>query len=244
MIRNGAVKERVPAVLTLGNLLLGFTAILSVTQDRFWVAFWLIFIAGLLDGLDGRVARMTGTSSPMGGQLDSLCDTVSFAVAPALLAFQIGLGELGRLGWAACSFFVACGVIRLARFHSSPRKDGDFTGLPIPAAGGAASLPALMNAGEPLPASWVAPYALVLITLSLLMVSWLRYPSFKRLPGGAPRYRRIALSTLLVLLMIAAAEVVIPILAFLYLVFPLLRRLFGARRSGGGKPATHSGSAD
>jgi CDP-diacylglycerol--serine O-phosphatidyltransferase len=105
----------------------------------------LIFWAILLDVLDGRIARMTGTTSEFGGELDSLADVVSFGVAPALLAYSWGFATLPRVGWLVAFLFVACGTLRLARFNVQKSSvDGRyFVGLPIPAA--AAPVAALVN---------------------------------------------------------------------------------------------------
>jgi CDP-diacylglycerol--serine O-phosphatidyltransferase len=96
-----------------------------------------ILLASVFDVLDGRVARLTKGTSEFGVQYDSLCDCVSFGVAPAFLMYQYGLLELGRIGWVACFMFMACGALRLARFNvlsSIGKASGDFTGLPIPMA--------------------------------------------------------------------------------------------------------------
>jgi len=85
-----------PGILTVGNLLAGFASILMALEGRFLFAFWLVFAAAVLDGLDGRVARLTGAVTRFGGQLDALCDAVSFAVAPSVFAYLFGLSELGE----------------------------------------------------------------------------------------------------------------------------------------------------
>jgi CDP-diacylglycerol--serine O-phosphatidyltransferase len=96
-----------------------------------------IFIATIFDVLDGRVARLTKSTSEFGVQYDSLCDLVSFGLAPAFLMYQFGLSEAGRIGWIVCFVFLACGALRLARFNvksSIGKAEDDFTGLPIPMA--------------------------------------------------------------------------------------------------------------
>jgi CDP-diacylglycerol--serine O-phosphatidyltransferase len=153
-----------------------------------------------------------------------LCDAVSFAVAPALLAFQLGVGDLGRFGWAACFVFVACGVIRLARFNTNSRETGDFTGLPIPMAAAAASIPALVTGGGSLPLELRPAHALLLVATGLLMVSRLRYPSFKRFRVGPSPHRALALWVLVLAAFVVAAEWVAPLMVLGYLVAPLARR--------------------
>ena len=106
-----------PALFTLGNVLCGFLCIDAAHQGRFHAATSLLFLAGILDGLDGRVARLTGSTSAFGEQLDSLADVISFGVAPAILAYQWGLHDFDRLGLAVSFLFVVCGACRLARFN-------------------------------------------------------------------------------------------------------------------------------
>jgi CDP-diacylglycerol--serine O-phosphatidyltransferase len=143
----------------------------------------LIFWAILLDVLDGRIARMTGTTSEFGAELDSLADVVSFGVAPALLAYSWGFtATLPRVGWLVAFLFVACGTLRLARFNVQKSVvDGRyFVGLPIPAA--AAPVAALVNVSPAAVDDRVHAVAWLslLIVLSFLMVSTFRYFSFKR----------------------------------------------------------------
>jgi|GEM_PF-54627 len=126
-----------PNLLTTGNLFFGFFSIVKALQGQFHWAAPAILLAALFDVLDGRVARLTRGTSEFGVQYDSLCDVVSFGVAPAFLMYQFGLSHLGRMGWIACFLFMACGALRLARFNvqsSIGKASGDFTGLPIPMA--------------------------------------------------------------------------------------------------------------
>ena len=171
-----------PSLFTIGNLFLGFWAMVRTIHGQYAEAAPLIFWAILLDVLDGRIARMTGTTSEFGGELDSLADVVSFGVAPALLAYSWGFSTLPRVGWLVAFLFVACGTLRLARFNVQKSSvDGRyFVGLPIPAA--AAPVAALVNV-SPMPVDekthavlWLA----LLIVLSFLMVSTFRYTSFKK----------------------------------------------------------------
>jgi CDP-diacylglycerol---serine O-phosphatidyltransferase len=171
-----------PSLFTTGNLFLGFWAIVRTIHGQYAEAAPLIFWAILLDVLDGRIARLTGTTSEFGAELDSLADVVSFGVAPALLAYSWGFGALPRVGWLVAFLFVVCGALRLARFNVQKSSvDGRyFVGLPIPAA--AAPVAALVNV-SPAPVDekaqavvWLA----LLIVLSFLMVSTFRYTSFKK----------------------------------------------------------------
>ncbi|MBF0440735.1 MAG: CDP-diacylglycerol--serine O-phosphatidyltransferase [Oligoflexales bacterium] len=126
-----------PNLITTGNLFFGFFSIVNALQGQMIWAATSILLATVFDVLDGRVARLTGGTSEFGVQYDSLCDLVSFGVAPALLMYQGGLAHYGRLGWIICFLFLACGALRLARFNVQSaigKAAGDFTGLPIPMA--------------------------------------------------------------------------------------------------------------
>ncbi len=172
-----------PSLFTTGNLFLGFWAMVRTLHGQYEEAAPLIFGAIVLDLLDGRIARMTNTTSEFGGELDSLADAVSFGVAPALLAYAWGFSSLPRVGWLVAFLFVVCGVLRLARFNVQKHVvDGRyFVGLPIPA--GAAVIAALVNfAPQPIEQRTTAVVLLALtIVLSFLMVSTFRYWSFKTL---------------------------------------------------------------
>jgi CDP-diacylglycerol--serine O-phosphatidyltransferase len=178
-LRRGA--SILPSLFTVGNLFLGFWAIIKCFDGAYAEAAPLIFGAVVLDLLDGRIARLTGTTSQFGAELDSLADAISFGVAPALMAYRWALDEVPRLGWLAAFFFAMCGVLRLARFNvqkhaTDPRY---FVGLPIPA--GAGQLVTVIAFAPARVTSWVhGLFAIILVVgLGLLMVSTFRYPSFK-----------------------------------------------------------------
>jgi CDP-diacylglycerol---serine O-phosphatidyltransferase len=126
-----------PSALTVGNLFLGIWAIVSASRGDFERAAWLIVWAGVMDTLDGRVARVTKTGSRFGEELDSLVDAISFGVAPALIIYHLYLFEGGPWSWIACFGYVAAAVIRLARFNvdQAGHAKVTFTGLPSPSAG-------------------------------------------------------------------------------------------------------------
>ena len=125
-----------PALFTLGNVYCGYLSLAESVAERYDTAAMLLFLAGILDGLDGRVARLTGTTSAFGEQLDSLADVISFGVAPAALGFAAGLR--GGWDWIALIYFVCCGVSRLARYNVTAEKLSEggkvryFEGTPIP----------------------------------------------------------------------------------------------------------------
>jgi len=172
-----------PSIFTTGNLFLGFWAIIKTLNGQYSEAAPLIGWAIVLDMLDGRIARLTGTTSEFGGEFDSLADLLSFGVAPALLAYRWGFSPIPRVGWLAAFLFLLCGALRLARFNVQRHVvDGRyFVGMPIPAAAGQiASL--VFFAPEPVSERLdSALAAALLILLAFLMVSALRYRSFKSL---------------------------------------------------------------
>lgn len=170
-----------PSLFTVGNMLCGFSAVLHALHDRLELAGWLILLAGVLDGLDGRIARLTRATSEFGKEYDSLADVVSFGIAPAILAYQWGLRGVGRWGWAAAFLFLVAGSVRLARFNvkASLADRRFFIGLPIPAGAGALALMVLVDP-EPLtdkPLAIAASFFVLLV--SALMVSTIHYRSFK-----------------------------------------------------------------
>ncbi len=135
----GGAVHILPNLLTSGNLFFGFFSILKSIQGDFTWAAGAVLLAAIFDVLDGRVARLTNATSEFGVQYDSLCDLISFGLAPAIMMYQFGLANIGRFGWVLCFIFLACGALRLARFNVQSalgKASGDFTGLPIPMAAG------------------------------------------------------------------------------------------------------------
>jgi len=192
-----------PNLMTAGNLLCGFVAVLKIVEgellqsvdpkqaaERFELAILLILTACICDALDGRLARLGGHESAFGREFDSLADIVSFGVAPALMVYKVVLIEFPRLGWIVASLYLLCGALRLARFNCVAASNAgggskDFRGFPIPAAAGlTASLTLFMlwmaKGDHDLgPWKWVLPP--LLIFLSFMMFSRFQYPSFKGL---------------------------------------------------------------
>lgn len=171
----------IPSLFTVGNMLCGFASILHAVHGRLELAGWLIIIAGVLDGLDGRIARLTNSSSEFGREYDSLADVVSFGVAPAVLAFQWGLGTAGRLGWAVAFLFLVAGSVRLARFNVKAHDRSFFAGLPIPAGAGAVTVLVLAMPEPITTKAWSVAALAFVLAVSLLMVSTVGYRSFKDL---------------------------------------------------------------
>lgn len=173
-----------PNLFTTGNLFCGFWAIISVFQEKFYYAAVAILLASVFDILDGKVARLSGATSKFGVQYDSLADLISFGVAPALLAFSWALRPYGRFGWLAAFLFVVCGALRLARFNvmSASGETKYFKGLPIPAAATMIALTILLYL-RLIETGWVKDIVILIMiyVLAFLMVSNIRYFSFKEL---------------------------------------------------------------
>ena len=173
-----------PNLFTTAALFAGFYAVLSAMQGRFEAAAIAIFAAMLLDGLDGRVARLTNTQSDFGAQYDSLSDMVAFGVAPALVAYEWALGSLGKVGWLVAFIYTATAALRLARFNTQIgiADKRYFQGLPSPSAAAVLGAGVWIGADQEISGmnvSWLA--ALLTAGTGLLMVSNFRYHSFKEL---------------------------------------------------------------
>ncbi len=168
----------------MGNMFCGYACVVYAMRGEYETSAPFIGIAIVLDMLDGRIARMTGTTSAFGVEFDSLADVISFGVAPAILSFAWGLSPLGRLGWAAGFLFVAAAAMRLARFNVQSGAGGDkryFVGMPSPAA---AAIPAATVYAYP----WglydyraALPALAMVVVPAVLMVSTIRFRSFKTL---------------------------------------------------------------
>lgn len=217
-----------PNLITTGNLFFGFFSIVKGLQGNFLWASGAILLAAVFDVLDGRVARITNSTSEFGVQYDSLCDLVSFGAAPALLMYKAGLSEAGRLGWIVCFMFLACGALRLARFNvqsSIGKASGDFTGLPIPmAAGVIACFVALWMEFETKPSDfmilfWIEGliqnsqfrqwfFAITGFLLAMAMVTNIPYRSHKTLNiRGIKPFRLLVLAVAMVALIATQPEV-------------------------------------
>lgn len=171
-----------PNLFTTGALFSGFYAIVAGMNGDFSGAAIAIFVAMILDGLDGRVARMTGTESEFGAEYDSLADMVSFGVAPALVAFSWMLQDLGHIGWIAAFVYVAGAALRLARFnvHVGSADKKWFTGLPSPSAAAIVGALVWVLHDMDMEMLWAQILvAMVIAAIGLLMVSNVRYYSFK-----------------------------------------------------------------
>lgn len=220
----GALRRRgiylLPNLFTTAGLFAGFYAIIAASNGDFVNAAVAVFVAGVMDGLDGRVARLTGTSSEFGVQYDSLADLVSFGMAPALVMYHWSLSSLkfdgdvlGRIGWLAAFLYAACAALRLARFNTQVGTVDKrwFVGLASPAAAGlmmsfvwAFADGSLGWSGEEL--RYVA--LVVSIVAALLMVSRIRFWSFKGGSEKGPRSERVPFMVLALVPIVIAIMVI------------------------------------
>ncbi len=244
-----------PNLMTACNLACGFFAVLMIfkglvevgnvklpekeyydqVKHYYEYAILLIFGSCLFDLLDGRLARLGGQESPFGQEFDSLADIISFGMAPAMLLAKAVLFPLGNLGWAIALVYLICGAMRLARFNclaSMPKKPGastDFRGLPIPmAAGFIASITFLLidfyHTDHEL-GPWKYILAGAMLGLSLLMISDVRYPSFKKVGWSTRGTLGAIVIAMLLLLVTVQFRFVMPVVLFsLYLLYGLLVR--------------------
>ena len=176
-----------PSAFTLGNLFFGFWAIVSAFNGNFRWAGWFIVFAGILDMLDGRVARLSGTGTRFGAELDSLVDVISFGVAPALLIYFLDFSSAGRFAWILCYIYVTAVALRLARFNvlsAGKPSTGWFTGLPSPSAGMTLAVYYPFSQTEWYRASIAyldlqhQGLVVLMLLLAVLMVSNVKYPKF------------------------------------------------------------------
>jgi len=196
----------VPSLFTLFNLFFGIWAMVLATRGEFYRASWFIVFAGILDTLDGRVARLSGTGTRFGAELDSLVDMVSFGVAPAFLMYQIEFASGGPAAWIFCYFYVMAVAIRLARFNvtQAGRAKAYFIGLPSPAAGMTLATfypfmqTELYQSLDALP--WHLLLTFLMIALTILMVSNVHYHTLPR--AGFRSARGLLGLTLIVVILV------------------------------------------
>lgn len=244
----GARIYLLPNLMTAGNLFCGFAAVLAILDGvilmsadmdptrQIHIAIWFILGACIFDLLDGRLARLGGNESAFGREFDSLADIVSFGVAPALLTFHIVLRDFDRYGMLIAFVYLACGALRLARFNCLAAQQGsekahkDFEGFPIPAAAGLiASLTLFMlwlEAGEKGIGPWKYALPPLMLFLSFMMFSKVRYPSFKVVNWRTRRSIPTFLVIIVVLVFTAMHHEWMPAMIFIaYLLYGLIRPL-------------------
>jgi CDP-diacylglycerol--serine O-phosphatidyltransferase len=261
IVRSGAIRRRtgrlrqrmgmhiyvLPNLITTGNMFFGFVAIILSIQGDYTHAAYAIVGAAVFDLLDGRVARLTRSTSQFGAEYDSLCDLVSFGVAPGLLLYLWALQPFGRIGWLVSFLFACCGALRLARFNVQAHihEKAFFQGLPIPMAAGIVASSVLAFTDLELEAGRSYWLLAMTVLLAFVMVSNFRYRSFKdidlkrRLP-----FWYLVIGVGVVVVIAIRPEVM---LFVLFMTYAVLGAVFGILRLGrppGPTPALASPGED
>lgn len=240
-LRTQRIRERLnvniyilPNLLTTLNMFCGFFGIIYAIKGQYATAAYAIVAASVFDLLDGRVARMTDSTSEFGAELDSLSDLVSFGLAPGIILYLWALQPFGRLGWMASFFYVACGALRLARFNVQKKvlSKSYFQGLPIPMAAGIVASSVLAFEEMELRASRSWSLLAITFLLGFVMVSTFAYRSFKDLDFK----KRLPFPYLVVGVFLFAIVALEPevMLFVLFLTYAVLGAIFGIFKIGKG----------
>jgi CDP-diacylglycerol--serine O-phosphatidyltransferase len=250
-VRNIRIKKGIyvlPNLITTASLFMGFYSIIASIQEMFFIAAIAILVSLIFDALDGRIARITNTTSKFGEEYDSLSDLIAFGVAPALLAFMWAMSFYGKLGWMAGFMFVACGALRLARYNIQIGLIDSkvFNGLPIPAAAAVISTTVIFFDYFGIEGTFHNPLVMVLvIALALLMVSNVKYYSGKdmRLFSRMP-FMSFLLVVGIILIIIYRPEVTIFLIMVSYAISGPLWWITGFIRKKNLKESAGSKSAE
>lgn len=227
-----------PNLVTSASLFAGFYSLIATYGGQFRKAAIAIIVAVILDGLDGKIARATRTTSKFGVEYDSLADLVSFGVAPGFLIYAWALSPYGRIGWLASFLYVVCGALRLARFNIQVDtvEKKKFNGLPIPGAATlVASMILLFNYLGGMGTYRHIAVVIAIYVLAFLMVSNIKYSSFKDLEPFRKRpFNTLVASVLLLILLLSEPEIMIFALSVIYIMsgpFLYVYRLLGRERA-------------
>ncbi|MBD5164640.1 CDP-diacylglycerol--serine O-phosphatidyltransferase [Helicobacter sp.] len=213
-----------PNFFTGASIYIGILAVAYAFVERFELACWLVLVSLIFDGLDGRVARLTGTTSKFGVEFDSLADVVAFGVAPAMILFFYGGFHYGKFGVVVAGLYVVFGAIRLARFNvtTNNNEPNVFIGLPIPSAAVfvVSWLLFEMELSKQYPqypeSIFLLPLMVTSLIIAFLMVSNVRYPSFKKMS-----FEKISFGKIIVLMMIILA------ILFIYPIYTIVTLISG-----------------
>ncbi len=223
-----------PSLVTAGNAVFGFLSIVYTLKEKYYFAALFIFFAALFDFFDGRVARALKVASEFGTELDSLADTISFGVAPALLIYSWGLKGLEPFSIIIASIFVLGGIIRLARFNvihlHNPESINTYAGLPIPMAAAALYSFVLMHP-EPIKSK---PFTLFLgawvILFAYFMISKIKFRSFKDIGMKTKSFLPLLFSSIVILGLVYYTGYTIAAVLYLYLGYNLSRLIFKRKK--------------
>ncbi|MFQ5452674.1 MAG: CDP-diacylglycerol--serine O-phosphatidyltransferase [Candidatus Zixiibacteriota bacterium] len=226
-----------PGTFTMGNVVCGFLAILSSIEGNITTACWFIVLAGFLDALDGKVARISGATSQFGVELDSLADFLSFGVAPAVLVYSIKLNALGKWGWVISIVYIMAAAYRLARYNllADTEEKKNFLGLPVPAA--ALALVSFIILSYYLWDKLEFGELLVsmIILFAFLMVSQVQYDSFPdRFDSPQGRIKLIIMVLSALIIIFQPRLLLFPFMA-IYILFGMIREMYRLFNVGVGK---------
>jgi len=225
-----------PNILTTFGLFAGFFSIILATKGQYGDAAIAIFVAMLFDGLDGRVARLTNTQSSFGEQYDSMADMLSFCVAPALLMYFWQFSDLGKIGWLGAFIYTAAGALRLARFNTQIGVEDKryFQGLPSPAA--AALIAGMVWTKQSIGVTDYDQYLtlvswIILVSAGVLMVSNIRYYSFKEINlKGRSSFKLLLIATLIIIVITLWPSAILFVFFFAYALSGLIMTMIEVRK--------------
>ena len=225
-----------PNILTTFGLFAGFFSIILATKGQYSDAAIAIFVAMLFDGLDGRVARLTNTQSSFGEQYDSMADMLSFCVAPALLMYFWQFSDLGKIGWLGAFVYAAAGALRLARFNTQIGVEDKryFQGLPSPAA--AALIAGMVWTKQSIGVTDYDQYLtlvswIILVSAGVLMVSNVRYYSFKEINlKGRSSFKLLLIATLIIIVITLWPSAILFVFFFAYTLSGLIMTMIEVRK--------------
>ncbi|MBV9576766.1 MAG: CDP-diacylglycerol--serine O-phosphatidyltransferase [Gammaproteobacteria bacterium] len=232
-----------PNLLTTAALFGGFYSVVAAMKGYFDSAAIAIFVAMIADGLDGRVARFTNTQTPFGAHYDSLSDMVAFGVSPALVVFSWSFYGLGKLGWLAAFLYTAATALRLARFNVQITDKDYFQGLPCPSAAGMLASIVWMSSSYDIEGITIAvPLAMLTITIAILMVSTIRYSSFKSIDfkGKVPFLTVVITIFIIAAIALEPAEILFAVFS-VYIISGPIVTLWQVRKRRKQRMQDHSG---
>ena len=210
-----------PTIFTVGNMFCGYACVIFAMRGELSIAAPFVGVAVVLDMLDGRIARLTKTSSAFGLELDSLADVISFGIAPAMLAFAWGLSDLGRFWWAAGFVYVTAAAMRLARFNLTTTAQVDkryFIGMPSPAAAGLIASTVFAWPDQLVGIARAVAAVTIVLAPAALMVSTLRFRSFRTINlGWTQSYIQIIIVAAAMAAIATAPHIALVVLAYGYL---------------------------
>jgi CDP-diacylglycerol--serine O-phosphatidyltransferase len=236
-----------PSIITVGNMFCGYACIVFAMRSELVTAAPFIGFAVVLDMLDGRIARITNTTSAFGLELDSLADIISFGVAPVVLAFAWGLSDLGRVGWATGFVYLTAAAMRLARFNIQSTTQTDkrfFVGMPSPPAAGVVAATVYMWPYPPGGGPQAAAAVAVLLIPAALMVSTIRFRSFKTINfGWSASYAKLILVAGLIVFVATEPRITLVIVAYGYLLSAFIEKALQRTRVSREEPPPAAGPA-